>query len=190
MENQQHLAIARGLWDAIADANVDTLRGLISEKCVWRMHGDSPLAGAFVGADEILAFMARVGELTDELRSELIDIFTSESGAVLHYSLNAVRGLQKLETEHFFVVHIEAGASPKPSSHRSTRRTTTASSPRTSVALGPSLGDRRSDHADFVRRTMSQTEVVALDTGHAVNIGLGAAEAFDRVALEFFAGRC
>jgi len=100
---------ALDLWDAIATGDAHALRSIVTDKCVWRMRGNSPLAGTYVGPDEILGFLARVGELTDILESELVDVYTSESGAILHYSIHAVRGLHKLDTEHLFLTTVESG---------------------------------------------------------------------------------
>jgi ketosteroid isomerase-like protein len=109
MRAHPNLIVARELWEAIADADLLALHALLSDKAVWRMYGESPLAGSYVGPDEILQMMARVGELTSELRSDLIDIFVSEAGAVLRYRLHAVRGIQELDMEHLFMIRVEAG---------------------------------------------------------------------------------
>lgn len=109
MQEHDNLVIARKLWDAIAMGDAPVLRDLLSEKCTWRMPGSSALAGAYVGADAILGFMAHVGELADDLHSDLIDIFVSEEGAVLRYGIHAVRGSQRLDTEHLFTIRIECG---------------------------------------------------------------------------------
>lgn len=102
-------AVARELWDAIAGADVASLQRILSPKTVWHMPGRSPLAGTFRGVDEVLAWMAKVGELSDELDSILIDVFTNDDGAVLRYGIQARRGDKLLETEHLFMIRIEMG---------------------------------------------------------------------------------
>lgn len=109
MREHKNFIVARKLWDAIAMVDVPALNELLSDKCTWRMPGSSPLAGCYVGADAILEFMAHVGELTDDLQSDLIDIYVSEEGAVLRYSVHAVRGSERLDTEHLFPIRIEDG---------------------------------------------------------------------------------
>ena len=109
MEEHPNHVIARCLWDAIARADASALRDLMSEKTVWRMPGDSLVAGTYVGADAVLDFMARVGELTDDLHSDLIDIFVSDRGAVLRYSIRAIRGARILNIEHLFVIRVVEG---------------------------------------------------------------------------------
>ena len=101
--------LSQRLWDAIATADAAALRTLIASKAVWRMYGRSPLAGSHKGIDAILHFMASVGELADELESSLIEIFASERGAVLRYSVHARRGDRSLDVEHLFMIQIRQG---------------------------------------------------------------------------------
>ena len=109
MGEHPNAVVARRLWDAIAHADAPALRELMSEKTLWRMPGDSLVAGSYVGADAVLDFMARVGELTDDLHSDLIDVFVSDRGAVLRYSIHASRGTRSLDVEHLFVIRIVDG---------------------------------------------------------------------------------
>jgi ketosteroid isomerase-like protein len=109
MEEHPNAVVARRLWNAIARGDAPALRELMSEKTVWRMPGESLVAGTYVGADAVLDFMARVGELTDDLHSDLIDIFTSDRGAVLRYVIHAARGTRRLDTEHLFAIRVVEG---------------------------------------------------------------------------------
>jgi ketosteroid isomerase-like protein len=109
MTEEPNAVVARRLWDAIASADAPALRELMAEKTMWRMPGDSLVAGTYVGADAVLDFMARVGELTDDLHSNLIDIFVSDRGAVLRYVIHATRGARRLDTEHLFVIRVVEG---------------------------------------------------------------------------------
>lgn len=104
-----HVQIAHALWQAIAAGDRYALAEVLDEKCVWRMPGQSPLAGRHEGFEGVTAFMARVGELTDELTAELRDVFVSERGAVLRYTVRARRGRTTLETEQLFCATIENG---------------------------------------------------------------------------------
>ena len=109
MRPHRNQVLSQRLWDAIATADDAELRALIATKAVWRMYGRSPLAGSHIGIDAILHFMASVGERADELESSLIEIFASDSGAVIHYSVRASRGVRSLEIEHLFMIKIRGG---------------------------------------------------------------------------------
>ena len=104
-----HFAVSRRLWDAIAAADAPTLRDVLSPKTVWHMPGRSPLAGSYHGFDEVLDFLARVGELSDDLSAELVDVFVSDRGAVLRYAIKAHRGREVLDLEQLFITRIEDG---------------------------------------------------------------------------------
>ena len=109
MSDHGNRAVAERLWNAIAFADVGELRSVIAADAVWRMYGRSPLAGDYAGIDAILGFMAHTGELADELESDLLEVFTSEDGAVLRYSVRAQRGEQLLDIEHLFMIRIVEG---------------------------------------------------------------------------------
>jgi ketosteroid isomerase-like protein len=105
-----HLEIMHRLWDAGARGDADALAELYAPDAVLRAHGhQSALAGEFKGIFEILDFLARAGEIVEELRSELIEIYTSESGAVMRYRTVATRGPRHLDLQYFFVFEIQAG---------------------------------------------------------------------------------
>lgn len=109
MASHPHMQIAYTLWEAIASGDVRALGDVLAEKCAWRMPGRSALAGVHEGTGGIAAFMARVGELSEELTAELRDVFVSDRGAVLYYAIEARRGQDTLDTEHLFCIQIEEG---------------------------------------------------------------------------------
>lgn len=109
MHRHRNTRIAHALWEAIAAGDAHALGGILDEKCSWRMPGRSPLAGSHEGIEGVTAFMARVGELSDDLTAELQDVYVSERGAVLHYSIEARRGSSTLDTQHLFCARIENG---------------------------------------------------------------------------------
>jgi len=104
-----HFATAQKLWEAVAHGDAAQLRAILSPKIQWRTYGGSDLAGNFVGIDAALDVLASVGDLTDELRSDLIDIFVNDRGAVLWTRLEARRGSQELNVEQLVVLTIEGG---------------------------------------------------------------------------------
>lgn len=102
-----HFAIAQRLWDAVAHGDAAGLRALLSPKIQWRTYGGGDLAGTFVGVDAALDVLASVGDLTDELRSDLIDIFVNDRGAVLRTRVEARRGTHELHVEQLIVLTID-----------------------------------------------------------------------------------
>ena len=94
-----HLTLARTLWSAVADGDAEALGLLLAENVVWRAIGRNPLAGIYHGPDEVLDYLARIGEATDDFSSSLENIYTSDEGAVLVYHVSATRQGRSLETD-------------------------------------------------------------------------------------------
>ena len=109
-EEHPHLSLVRRLWDAGARGDADAICEIHAPDAVLRAHGVSgPLAGEFKGIAEILDFLARAGELVDDSRSEIIDIYTSDAGAVIRYRTVATRGGEHLDMQYLYVLAIEQG---------------------------------------------------------------------------------
>ena len=93
MPDHPNTEFATTLWDAVALGDADSVRGLLADDVVWQAGGHHALSGMFEGPDAVLDYLARVGESTDELSTELIDIFANDRGAVVVYHLSARREL-------------------------------------------------------------------------------------------------
>lgn len=102
--------IARALWQAAAESDRDSIRSLLSPDVVFSTLASGDLSGAIRGPDAVLDLLARSGELVEELRSELVDVYTSEEGAVIQYRLQAEREVSSLDTQALLVLRIEDGA--------------------------------------------------------------------------------
>ncbi len=113
MSKHLNLVTAQKLWTSIAAGDVEALARVISADCVWVMPGSSELAGEYTGRDEAISLMARVGELCDQLKSDLLDIYVNDRGSVLRYSLHATRGDRAIETEHLFRIEVDRGVITK-----------------------------------------------------------------------------
>jgi ketosteroid isomerase-like protein len=109
MTDHPNMYVARRLWDAISSGDRDGVRELLSPDVVWRSHSAGSLSGEWKGADAVLDLLARTGELVDQLRSTLCDIYASEGGAVVRYRVEASRGAERLETEHLVIQRIRDG---------------------------------------------------------------------------------
>jgi hypothetical protein len=59
-----NVELQKRLAKAFRDRDVDALREIFAEDVVWRVGGRNAIAGEYRGVGEILAFFARVGELS------------------------------------------------------------------------------------------------------------------------------
>jgi ketosteroid isomerase-like protein len=104
-----HFTLARTVWSAIADGDAETLGLLFAEDVTWRAIGLNPLAGTYHGPDEVLDYLARVGESTDEFSSRLESIYINDEGAVVIYHVSATRQGRSLETDYLTRLDVSNG---------------------------------------------------------------------------------
>ena len=105
----RHAKVARAIWDAIARGDRETLLTLFATDAVLRVHGDNPWAGEYKGVDSVLSGMARPADLVDDMRSELLDVYAGDTGAVIRYRVTAERGDAQLDQVYLTVVDIRNG---------------------------------------------------------------------------------
>jgi ketosteroid isomerase-like protein len=99
----------RRLWNAAARGDAEGVREAYGPGAVLRAHGSNPLAGEFKGGHAILDYLARMGELVDDLHLELLDVYSSDEGAVIRYRTVADRGPKHLDMEYLYVGRIAHG---------------------------------------------------------------------------------
>ena len=104
-----NLQVAQGLWSAAAAGDAEGLRDFLAGDVVWTSSGRNPLSGSKHGPDEVLDYLASVGEMADEFVSSLGNIYVSEAGAVITYEVAASRGERRLKMEFLMRLRIEAG---------------------------------------------------------------------------------
>jgi hypothetical protein len=104
-----HAMVVRRLWEAAARGDPAGVAAAYDPAAVLRAAGHGRMMGEFKGADAILDYLGRLGEEVDELRSELVDVYTSDAGAVIRYRTVADRGARHLDMEFLYVARIERG---------------------------------------------------------------------------------
>ena len=104
-----HITLTKAFWEAIADADAESLRLLLSVDVVWRAAGLNPLSGEYRGVDEVLGYLADVGERVDALSSTLSDIYVNDEGAVVDYHVTARRGSYQLEMDYLLRLRMDGG---------------------------------------------------------------------------------
>ena len=99
--------IARRLWEAISRGDVEAFIALTSPDVVWRARGENPLALETKGQAATLEFLANAGDAVDDLRMQVLDIFASDRGAIVHYVMDAHRGPRSIAGELYLRLRIE-----------------------------------------------------------------------------------
>jgi ketosteroid isomerase-like protein len=106
---QTNAEIARRLWNATAEGNVDALLEGYSPDVVWHSYGKSPIARVIRGSAALLEYFALTADLVDDMKSDLLEVYGSERGAVIRYRVQASRGPKHLDGEVLLAVVIEDG---------------------------------------------------------------------------------
>jgi ketosteroid isomerase-like protein len=101
-----HLTLARTLWSAAADGDAEALGLLFDEDVCWRTIGLNPLSGEYRGPEEVLDFLAQVGEASDEFSSQLGSVYVNDEGAVVLYHVSARRGSKTLEMDYLLHLRV------------------------------------------------------------------------------------
>jgi len=104
-----NLEVARGLWSAAADGDADAVQSYLADEVVWTTVGRNPLSGVRHGPDQVLDYLALVGETAEEFSSRMDDVLVSDQGAVITYHVTARRGDKRLEMDYFLMLRVDAG---------------------------------------------------------------------------------
>ena len=99
--------VARRLWEAISRGDVEAFLALTSPDVVWRARGENPFALETKGPAATLEFLANAGDAVDDLRMQVLDIFASDRGAIVHYVMDAHRGPRSIAGELYLRLRIE-----------------------------------------------------------------------------------
>jgi ketosteroid isomerase-like protein len=104
-----NVTVMKALWAAVAEGDPELVREYLSEDVEWHAQGTHAQTGEFRGPDQVLDYLARLGEAADDLVSDLKEIYHSESGAVAWYHVTARRELKRLDMDMLLQTWIENG---------------------------------------------------------------------------------
>ena len=104
-----HVELAHRVWDATARGDVDDLLRIYAPDVVLRVRGRNPLALEYKGVAAVLEYFARTAELVDELRSDLVEVYGGENGALMRYRLQASHGDDHLDVEIHLSLRVTDG---------------------------------------------------------------------------------
>ena len=102
--------VVRRVFDAFARKDGFALRGLFADDAVWRVPGDSVMAGTYEGRDAIFAFLGRLPkETSGTYTSRLIDVLASNERAAALYRASGERGGVRLDLDQLLLFTFRDG---------------------------------------------------------------------------------
>jgi ketosteroid isomerase-like protein len=104
-----HVTITKALWAAVAEGDPELVRDYLADEVVWQVQGTHLHSGEFRGPDQVLDYLARLGEAADDLVSDLESIYWNDLGTVVWYRVSARREPKRLELDFLLQLWIEDG---------------------------------------------------------------------------------
>jgi ketosteroid isomerase-like protein len=99
--------IAKRAWQAVSEADVDTLRKLWGEDIVWHVTTRNPWCGEHVGLEAVLDYLANLGDSGDAYNSTLVDVLASDERALLLCGVSAAREGHSVESQYVILARFE-----------------------------------------------------------------------------------
>ena len=109
VRDHPNAVIARQLWESVSKGDATAIVHILAPDIVWQTFGGGELGGLSHGPEEVLDLLARAGELVDTMVLRISDIFASDSGAVIHYAIEANQGPKFLDNQVVLLMKIRDG---------------------------------------------------------------------------------
>ena len=110
MSDHPNALRVRALFRAFHERDLDTIRAAIAEDAVWHFPGSNLISGSQRGRAAILAFLARVGQLSDgSFTLDLEDVLANDQRAVALFRGRGRRGGRTLDNPTCLVIRFEQG---------------------------------------------------------------------------------
>jgi len=110
MSERDNAHLARAAWDAIARGDAEGLTALLAGDLVWHATArGAPWAGEHCGAERILDFLARIGEVTDVFDAQLVDVLASESRVMVLFRVRLAVGSRRADCDYVLLGQIADG---------------------------------------------------------------------------------
>jgi ketosteroid isomerase-like protein len=108
MEQHPNTKLAAASWLAVSNSDVEALEKLWADDIVWHSTGRNPWAGAYVGREAVLDYLAQVGESLETYDARLDDVLVSDDHLMLICHMRLKHGgLEELEMDELLLARIE-----------------------------------------------------------------------------------
>ena len=101
-----NVEIVERAWQAVAEADVETLETLWAPDIVWHVTTENPWTGDHVGRAAVLDYLADVGEAGEAYEARIEDVLASEDRALIVSRVTARRGDRSIDTQQCMLARI------------------------------------------------------------------------------------
>lgn len=110
MTEHPNAQLARRAWDAISQGDAPALRATMNEDVVWRATArGTPWAGTHQGPDDVVDFLARVGEASEVFDASLVDVLVSDERVLFVFHVSLRRGGRVAELDYLLLGRVRDG---------------------------------------------------------------------------------
>lgn len=107
---QEDAELLRKLYDAFANADLETIQNSMAEDAVLHVAGGGPLSGIYKGKDEVLGLLGEFISRSDgTFKADVHDILASDEHVVVLSNVTAERDGKKLTDRGVEVFHVKDG---------------------------------------------------------------------------------
>ena len=108
MTEHPNVALMRKGYEAFANGDMETVKGLFAEDIVWHQPGNNILAGDYKGHDEVFGMFARlIQETGGNFSQEIHDVLANDEHAVAMLHARAERNGKTWEGPVVHVFHVK-----------------------------------------------------------------------------------
>lgn len=105
-----NVEIAKGAYTAFGAGDMATLASTIDPECVWHSGGNNVLTGTYTGHDEILGFMAQIGQMSGgSFKLDIHDMLGNDDHVVALVRAAGTRNGKSLDANVVHIMHITDG---------------------------------------------------------------------------------
>jgi ketosteroid isomerase-like protein len=110
MSEHPNAQLARHAWEAISRGDVDALLSLLDPEVVWHATArGTPWFGVHRGAESVVDYLARVGEVSDFFEATLADVLASDDRALLVFHASFRRDGRVADLDYLLLGRIAKG---------------------------------------------------------------------------------
>jgi ketosteroid isomerase-like protein len=102
-----HARLARIVWEAVSEGDVDTLSEVCTEDIAWHASGRGSRAGSYRGQEAVFAYLASIGEDAERFDLTLEDILVGGERVSVLFRVDGLRKGRRLETGYVLLFRIE-----------------------------------------------------------------------------------
>ena len=95
-------------WQAAANGDPETLRAIFSENIVWHVTASVPWQGDHVGHDEVLEYLAEVGDSAEPHKVTLRNVLANDEYGSVLFHIESERGNRSLAVDQILFGRFES----------------------------------------------------------------------------------